>query len=349
MKLSAIQPNYFNKISFKQEENKSQPETNVSENQGMSKNQKITAGVVTAAVALAGLGYLGYKGHLGKGIQKFLGGAEDAAKNLAKESDVNLKKAETPEVPALNKGSETPEIKPEIKTEVPEVKPDAEPLQKPVSENTEINPLTKAETETAIKTEPHKFLSADEVKNLSYSEQTTRILSDFDEIEKTSSSTEEAYANIHNYMTRFDVDDNIFENNITLQDAVMEKMLSTYSEVMAKEYGSLISAKSALAQIKWVKQDYSSAEKLALEIINDNSAEARLEKINAFETLFESAKAQGNKAKAEEIFDQEIRKILNQKKLSDDNTIYLNQILENLSDVFGKDNSTIQAIVCTLA
>lgn len=312
----------------------------------MSKNQKITAGVVTAAVALAGLGYLGYKGHLGKGIQKFLGGAEDAAKNLAKESDVNLKKAETPEVPSLNKGSETPEIKPEIKTEVPEVKPAAEPLQKPVSENTEINPSAKAEPETAIKTEPHKFLSADEVKNLSYSEQTTRILSDFEEIEKTSSSTEEAYANIHKYMTRFDVDDNIFENNITLQDAVMEKILSTYSEVISKE--DLISAKSALAQIKWVKQDYSSAEKLALEIINDNSA-AKLEKINAFETLFESAKAQGNKAKAEEIFDQEIRKILNQKKLSDDNTIYLNQILENLSEVFGKDNSTIQAIVCTLA
>ncbi len=312
----------------------------------MSKNQKITAGVVTAAVALAGLGYLGYKGHLGKGIQKFLGGAEDAAKNLAKESDVNLKKAETPEVPSLNKGSETPEIKPEIKTEVPEVKPAAEPLQKPVSENTEINPSAKAEPETAIKTEPHKFLSADEVKNLSYSEQTTRILSDFEEIEKTSSSTEEAYANIHKYMTRFDVDDNIFENNITLQDAVMEKILSTYCEVISKE--DLISAKSALAQIKWVKQDYSSAEKLALEIINDNSA-AKLEKINAFETLFESAKAQGNKAKAEEIFDQEIRKILNQKKLSDDNTIYLNQILENLSEVFGKDNSTIQAIVCTLA
>ncbi len=312
----------------------------------MSKTQKITAGVVTAAVALAGLGYLGYKGHLGKGIQKFLGGAEDAAKNLAKESDVNLKKAETPEVPSLNKGSETPEIKPEIKTEVPEVKPAAEPLQKPVSENTEINPSAKAEPETAIKTEPHKFLSADEVKNLSYSEQTTRILSDFEEIEKTSSSTEEAYANIHKYMTRFDVDDNIFENNITLQDAVMEKILSTYCEVISKE--DLISAKSALAQIKWVKQDYSSAEKLALEIINDNSA-AKLEKINAFETLFESAKAQGNKAKAEEIFDQEIRKILNQKKLSDDNTIYLNQILENLSEVFGKDNSTIQAIVCTLA
>ena len=210
MKISAIQPNNFNKVSFKQEENKSQPENNVSENEGMSKNQKITAGVVTAAVALAGLGYLGYKGHLGKAIQKLLGGAEDAAKNLSKDSDIT--------------------------------------------------------------TEPHKFLSAEEAKNLSYSEQTTRVMADIEAIEKESTSLDDAFDKIDKYIDGIAKTDSIPDKNIDLMEAVGEKLISKYSEAISKQNGNSFIAeiKSTLAQINLVKQKYSSEEKILLSELREN-------------------------------------------------------------------------------
>lgn len=323
MKISAIQPNNFNKVSFKQEENKSQPENNVSENQGMSKNQKITAGVVTAAVALAGLGYLGYKGHLGKAIQKLLGGAEDAAKNLSKDSDINIKKPETPEVSVPNKGSETPDIKPEVNTE------------------------------TQVTTEPHKFLSAEEAKNLSYSEQTTRVMADIEAIEKESTSLDDAFDKIDKYIDGIAKTDSISDKNIDCLEAVGEKLISKYSEAISKQNGNSFIAeiKSTLAQINLVKQKYSSAEKLALDLINDKDASINSNKIDAFEILLEASEALGKKAKAEEIFDNEVQQALNELNLlraqnkSDDKVWrYLYDIKEKLTNVYGENNPTIKAI-----
>ncbi|PWL73809.1 hypothetical protein DBY21_10105 [Candidatus Gastranaerophilales bacterium] len=291
MKISAIQPNNFNKVSFKQEENKSQPENNVSENEGMSKNQKITAGVVTAAVALAGLGYLGYKGHLGKAIQKLLGGAEDAAKNLSKDSDIT--------------------------------------------------------------TEPHKFLSAEEAKNLSYSEQTTRVMADIEAIEKESTSLDDAFDKIDKYIDGIAKTDSIPDKNIDLMEAVGEKLISKYSEAISKQNGNSFIAeiKSTLAQINLVKQKYSSAEKLALDLINDKDASINSNKIDAFEILLEASEALGKKAKAEEIFDNEVQQALNELNLlraqnkSDDKVWrYLYDIKEKLTNVYGENNPTIKAI-----
>lgn len=376
MKISAIQPNYFNKVSFKQEENKSQPENNVSENEGMSKNQKITAGVVTAAVALAGLGYLGYKGHLGKAIQKLLGGAEDAAKNLSKDSDINIKKPETPEVSVPNKGSETPDIKPEVNTEAPEIKHAGETTRKSTDEISEIKTPTKTEpetpevsapnkgsetpdikpevnTETQVTTEPHKFLSAEEAKNLSYSEQTTRVMADIEAIEKESPSLDDAFAKIDKYIDGIAKTDSISDKNIDCLEAVSEKLISKYSEAISKQKGNSFIAeiKSTLAQINLVKRKYSSAEKLALDLINDKDASINSNKIDAFEILLEASEALGKKAKAEEIFDNEVQQALNELNLlraqnkSDDKVWrYLYDIKEKLTNVYGENNPTIKAI-----
>lgn len=378
MKISAIQTNYLNRMSFKNNETK--PETsNPSEkqNEGMSKDTKIALGVGSGVIALAALAYAGYHGHLGSGIQKLLGGAKDAAKNLSKDSDINIKKPKTSEVSIPGKGSETPEIKPEINTDAPEIKPAGEITQKSTGEISEIKTPTKTDpettevsapnkgsetpdikpevnTETQVTAEPHKFLSAEEAKNLSYSEQTTRVMADIEAIEKESPSLEDAFTNIDKYMNELGEASVISDKNIDLIEAVAEKMISKYSEVISKQKSGIAMPyiKSTLAQIKLAKQQYPSAEKLALEIINDKGASMKQVKIDAFGTLFEASEALGKKASAEEIFDKEVQQVLNelnllraQNKKVEEVPVwgYLQNIYEKLAQVYGENNPTIKA------
>lgn len=356
MKISAIQTNYLNRMSFKNNETK--PEiSNPSEkqNEGMSKDTKIALGVGSGVVALAALAYAGYHGHLGSGIQKLLGGAKDAAKNLSKDSDINIKKPKTSEVSVPSKGSETPEIKPEINTDAPEIKPAGEITQKSTGEISEIKTPTKTDPETQVTSEPHKFLSAEEAKNLSYSEQTTRVMADIEAIEKESPSLEDAFTNIDKYMNELGEASVISNKNIDLIEAVAEKMISKYSEVISKQKSDIDIAymKSTLAQIKLVKRKYPSAEKLALEIINDKGASMKQVKIDAFGTLFEASEALGKKASAEEIFDKEVQQVLNelnllraQNKKVEEVPVwgYLQNIYEKLAQVYGENNPTIKAV-----
>lgn len=93
-RISAIGQTYINRISFKAEENKPKTEEQPPvENEGMSQNAKIGAGV-GAALALVALGVAGYHGKLGKGIQKMLGNGEKAVDDLSKKGSEVLEGAD---------------------------------------------------------------------------------------------------------------------------------------------------------------------------------------------------------------------------------------------------------------
>lgn len=83
MRISAIQPNYINRTSFKQ--NSTNPSVSTPEEtrkEVMSENAKITVASCAGALAIIGLVYAGYKGKLGAKIQKLLGGASDASQSV---------------------------------------------------------------------------------------------------------------------------------------------------------------------------------------------------------------------------------------------------------------------------
>ncbi len=83
MRISAIQPNYINRTSFKQNStNPSASSPEETRKEVMSENAKITVASCAGALAIIGLVYAGYKGKLGAKIQKLLGGASDASQSV---------------------------------------------------------------------------------------------------------------------------------------------------------------------------------------------------------------------------------------------------------------------------
>ena len=83
MRISAIQPNYINRTSFKQNStNPSASSPEETRKEVMSENAKITIASCAGALAIIGLVYAGYKGKLGAKIQKLLGGASDASQSV---------------------------------------------------------------------------------------------------------------------------------------------------------------------------------------------------------------------------------------------------------------------------
>lgn len=180
-------------------------------------------------------------------------------------------------------------------------------------------------------------------------------MADIEAIEKESPSLEDAFTNIDKYMNELGEASVISDKNIDLIEAVAEKMISKYSEVISKQKSGIAMPyiKSTLAQIKLAKQQYPSAEKLALEIINDKGASMKQVKIDAFGTLFEASEALGKKASAEEIFDKEVQQVLNelnllraQNKKVEEVPVwgYLQNIYEKLAQVYGENNPTIKAV-----
>lgn len=151
------------KIAFKGNEvtiqNKKSASTNLTGNTPVDEEKSSATKYMIGATALAGviaLGVAGYKGHLGKGIQKFLGGAEKAGsktdvppvpkKPTAPEAvpEGKMPEPKAPETPEV-KASDAPEVKvPEGKmpeASAPETKvPDA-----PKAETPEVKPVAPKE------------------------------------------------------------------------------------------------------------------------------------------------------------------------------------------------------------
>lgn len=355
MKISAIQPNFANRIMFKSEEQKPQAENKPEENQGMSKNTKIAAGVVTAAVALAGLGYLGYKGKLGTKIQKLLGGAEDATKNLGKNPDVTPKNSDEVKIP----GGETSSPKtPEVKSEPAEtVKPSANPAAAEVDET-------------------YKFLTKEEFQKMERPKAYEQIGLDIEQIEQNTASQEEAFNKINEYMLRYKDMEFDYSDKGTLDflDKHFSKMLTDYNDI----YDLPLKNKHQLlmAVLKVEKLDFNSAEKYLMEIINSDLADKT--KLKAFE-LLHALKGQSNPEEVAAIFDKTVEKDISRfqeqqknfnplvKNFVDkngdinaeedevlktalgeyfDSKSYFNNIIYDsaLPEYFGKDNKTIQTV-----
>lgn len=381
MKISSIQPNMFNRTVFMAEEAK--PENKPEENQGLDKNTKITAGVVTAAVALAGLGYLGYKGKLGSKIQKFLGGAKDAAGEVKPKPDTEKPSPDTlggvkPEpnkenlntTQSLGEGApsgssklneeanaNSSEVKPEITT-APE--PDIPPV-KP-----EILPADNS----------YRFLTAEEFVKLEPEEAVKRVGADIEEIEKNAASPEEAFDNMQKYMERYQ-----FDEDSEVQDSVMDmyfnKLLTKYKDVVQQKQSpeALNVLRLFIGGHYCEKGDFKTAEKYLTDIVNDN--EMRESKLGAYSALKAIADAQGTPEKAAKIFDEGVAKdiqtfqeeqnrfdklvenFVNKKgdiTAEEDDVLkagyeqytdkkdFLNNIAYQLNDIYGAENPTIQKV-----
>jgi len=367
MKISAIQTNYFNKTAFRSSEKENENQNKNEDGKSFSvsnldKNTKIAAGVVTAAVALAGLGYLGYHGKLGSKIQKLLGGAAKNADNIKgkdtpdvhptdlKGEELKIKSQDDIKPKTSDEINEEPKIKPqdkEINPDEMEIKIDREQKHKKIIENNE--DVTDAE----IVAEPHKFATMEELEKLSDPEVSEKVFADIKVLEKESSSDDEAFEKIGQYFDKFE--DSFVESRIDLLDSLIEFQITRYSKQIIEKGGkkAISDVKSALANIKLAKRDFNSAEKLSLEVLNDTNAEMS-SKIDAFGTLRMTAQGQNSDKirQSEEIFDRIIQKeisdlsaLRNKPEEYDFKRKNLQKTFNELYDIYGKDNSTIKALI----
>lgn len=280
MRISAIQPNYFNRISFKADENKQENKENQNFISRMDKNEKIAAGVVSAAVVLAGLGYMGYKGKLGKGIQKMLGGAEDAAKNI-KEQNINPT-TKTPDVSDSAPNKIEPPIK-ETAAPSPEVKP--ETVTAPVKAEEAVETGAK-ETDTLINIADHKFMTIDEFKKLPHEESLKRAAQDIEIIDTNSSDFSDFGIKTIEYLEKLGIDtENVKKEQADIMDVFFERVNLNYAESL-KAGGDYNEIRVAFADIKLLKGDSNAAEKLIMDVINESPiGEDRIEAYKRLHTI----------------------------------------------------------------
>lgn len=280
MRITAVQPNYYNRVSFKADENKQDNKENRNFISKMDKNEKIAAGVVSAAVVLAGLGYMGYKGKLGKGIQKLLGGAEDAAKNI-KEQNINPT-TKTPDVPDSTpiKG-ETP-IK-ETAAPSPEVKP--ETVTAPVKAEEAVETGAK-ETDTLINIADHKLMTIDEYKKLPHEESLKKAAQDIEIIDTNSSDFSDFGTKTMKYLEKLGIDtENVKKEQADIMDVFFERVNLNYAENL-KADGDYNEIRVAFADIKLLKGDSNAAEKLIMDVINESPiGEDRIEAYKRLHTI----------------------------------------------------------------
>lgn len=383
LKVSPIKFNQTNRIPFKAEENKETTGNEASaEESKMSTNTKIGIGV-SAAVALAALGYAGCKGHLGSGIKKMLGGATEAVENAtAKNNDVTPPTIKNPEGGSPKQGGETPpngstnkspkvEVNPVKTEEVTNTKaPEVEvPAGKPVEPTEKIEVPKTAEVNGAkLPTEMEKLIIATETK--------------IDDIEKEFGCKNGVFANYENKEKAFGAIGDHFESlnlsesdpaNVDLSDKIITRMLNNYSDVLEQE-GSLSSLKCGLSEVKLMKNDLDAAEKLLREAFVSPDANVGV-KMEVFKNMHKVAELQGKPEKAVQFFAENTKQeleeavkiqenlekmikegVFSQKRENispEDHKVsvtfgmhkgLLQSFLEELTDVYGKENESIKAM-----
>lgn len=341
MRISAIQPNYYNKVSFKAEENKQENKENRNFISRMDKNEKITAGVVSAAVVLAGLGYMGYKGKLGKSIQKLLGGAEDAAKNV-KEQNVNPK-PKTPESAesAPNKIEppikETAESSPAVKPEAAETSAKTEELAETVVNETSAPAANIAKTDKQIEViakevnpiiniAEHKFMTIDEFKKLPPEESLKRAAQDIDIIDTNSSGFDDFGKKTTQYLEKLGIGPiNIKKEQADILDIFCERLNSKYKENL-KVNGVYNDFRLVFADVKFKKGDINTAEKLIMDVINESPIGE--DRIEAYKRLHTIEQLQGKS----DLFDKAVSKDVQEFNRINE---YVHNLHESLAKTYG--------------
>ena len=263
MRISAIQPNYINRISFKQNEiNTTDKPADETRKNVMSKNTQIAVTAGLGALAVIGLVYAGYKGKLGAKIQKLLGGANDAAKNVERNmSDVNgsgSKPVGKPDNADIKKPNSTTDLGDDVRIIGGE-----EP--KKVFDGSDAEDVEIIE-------DIHKFLTPEEFKTLPREEVAKRVSADLEEISKTSNSFDEYDDAVENYFKKCGILD-IKDDEFVKEHA---DILNVFFDVAESKFTDELSAKGVLnefkldkAGVKFILGEYDDAEKIVMDVINN--------------------------------------------------------------------------------
>ncbi len=299
MRISAIQPNYINRISFSQNgTNTTDKPTDETRKNVMSKNTQIAVTAGVGALALIGLVYAGYRGKLGAKIQKLLGGASDATKSVERN---------TPEV----NGSVT---KPSVKLE-----------------NADINPNSTTELADDVKIiggeEPkkvfdgsdaedvefvediHKFLTPEEFKSLPREELLKRVGADLDEIIKSSNSFDEYDDAAENYFEKYGIvdtkDEEYVKEHADVLNVFIDVAESKFTDELAAR-GVLNELKLSKASIKLILGEHDDAEKIVMNVLNN--VELNQDKIGSYAVLNKIADKSEKPEKYFQIINKELEK-----------------------------------------
>ncbi len=299
MRISAIQSNYINRISFSQNgTNTTDKPTDETRKNVMSKNTQIAVTAGVGALALIGLVYAGYRGKLGAKIQKLLGGASDATKSVERN---------TPEV----NGSVT---KPSVKLE-----------------NADINPNSTTELADDVKIiggeEPkkvfdgsdaedvefvediHKFLTPEEFKSLPREELLKRVGADLDEISKSSNSFDEYDDAAENYFEKYGIvdtkDEEYVKEHADILNVFIDVAESKFTDELAAR-GVLNELKLSKASIKLILGEHDDAEKIVMNVLNN--VELNQDKIGSYAVLNKIADKSEKPEKYFQIINKELEK-----------------------------------------
>ena len=356
MKISAIQPNYVNRFSFRNngQQTVTTPQTPVeNKSEGLSKNTQTAIGVGTGIVVLAGLVYAGYTGKLGAKIQKFLGGvkkeASKAAENLGAEAKPKDSSAKTPKVETANK---TTEVEP-VKIETDEAKPKKDILNGIDVEDAEV-----------VEEIPYK-LTAAELQNLPHEQSFAKFKDDINTIVGNNDDFKKFNESLENYLANLDIDlDNLelTKENVELIDFVVGKSIEKFSKEL-DNLGELNNLKLDRSAAKLALGDTESARSLVMDVINSGKMDDT--RVEAFMKLRDICEASGNIDESSKILDEamngdaqkinelkeKVNKIYESKTATvknftpeekevlqqfSDVTFYYDSMFKNLRDVYGE-------------
>ena len=299
MRISAIQPNYINRISFRQDGiNVIDKPIDEKRSNMMDKNTKtaVTAGV--GVLAVVGLVYAGYKGKLGAKIQKFLGGADNAAKNIERElSDLSgndaksVGKVDNIDINS-NSSTDMGENLKIIKEEEPKKVFDASDAE-----------------DVEFVEDIHKFLTPEEFKSLPEEELIKRASADLEEIAKANEDVEEYSNAVENYFKNYGIDNiDVVEEPkkyASIWDIALDKTEAKFRDQLLAN-GGLNEFILGRARVKFLIGEHENAEKLIMGVINNAGMSA--DKLESYATLKCIADVSENPEKYFQILNKELEK-----------------------------------------
>ena len=299
MRISAIQPNYINRISFSQNgTNTTDKPTDETRKNVMSKNTQIAVTAGVGALALIGLVYAGYRGKLGAKIQKLLGGASDATKSVERN---------TPEV----NGSVT---KPNVKPDNVDIKPnsttDSADEIKIIGGEEPKKVFDGSDAEDVEFVEDiHKFLTPEEFKSLPREELLKRVGADLDEISKSSNSLDEYDDAAENYFEKYGIvdtkDEEYVKEHADILNVFIDVAESKFTDELAAR-GVLNELKLSKASIKLILGEHDDAEKMVMDVINKVGLDS--DKLESYAALKKIADKSETPEKYFQIINKELEK-----------------------------------------
>lgn len=295
MKISAIQPSYVNRFSFRNNNQQTVTTTQTpveNKNNGLSKNTQTAIGLGAGIVVLAGLVYAGYTGKLGAKIQKFLGGvkkeAAKATENLGaevkpKDSSLKTPKSEAP--------AGTAEVE-SVKIDTDEAKSKKDILNGIDAEDAEV-----------VEEIPYK-LTAAELQNLPHEQSFAKFKDDINTIVGNNDDFKKFNESLENYLANLDIDlDNLelTKENAELFDFFVGKSIEKFSKEL-DNLGELNNLKLGRSAAKLALGDTESARSLVMDVIN--SGKMNDDRVDAFIMLRNISEKTGNLDESSKILDE---------------------------------------------